>query len=503
MLHASKWHTKGRLSNPRFRSLFIQEPKYALMILTHHERTDSMASYKNRGNKHNVIYNYKSPADNKQKVQWETYLTAREAIQRKAQIDFLQKSKLYDEVYTAVLEYKDQRAAMAAENEAEKIVARYRTAPDEPSCPYPRGTDNTHKTYREFAEEWLPFHARKKRYAPTTYDGYHSMLTAHILPYFGERIMSRITARDIDSFVTYLSYKPVQGNQYNATVPEKLSTLSSSVVKKAHQVLMAGFPTAKKWGFVNEIPISTVPTEKYNRRKAWSSKEMFNYLGQIKDRDLHLIVHLAFVCSLRAGELAGIDLTSIDLEDQSLWIRQEIQRISDRAFKALPKNEIIHLFPNLQGNSKSHLILKLPKTKESYRKVYLTKPLCEEIKERLAQIQKNKDYLGSEYDSYNLLICRPTGFPMDPKHLSKIFKAWQTANQVENPICLQGLRKSGQIHKVRVSQNDYQLVAEAAGHTPKVLMSNYNEIHDSEKRMLSTLVEKSFYPAFAADLSNQ
>ena len=257
---------------------------------------------------------------------------------------------------------------------------------------------------------------------------------------------------------------------------------------------MAGFPSAKQWGFVKEIPVSTVPMEKYNRRRAWNSKEMFKHLVQIKDKSLHLVVHLAFICSLRAGEIAGIDLASIDLDDKSLWIRQEVQRISDRALNGLPKNEIVHLFPKQLSTSKSCLILKAPKTKESYRKVYLTKPLCEEIKEQLAWIKKNKDFLGTEYNNYGLLVCRPDGFPTDPGHFSKLFKAWQTASQVENPICLQGLRKSGQMHKVRLSQNDYQLVAEAAGHSPKVLMSNYNEIHDSEKRMLSVLVENNFYP---------
>ena len=57
----------------------------------------------------------------------------------------------------------------------------------------------------------------------------------------------------------------------------------------------------------------------------------------------------------------------------------------------------------------------------------------------------------------------------------------------------QVLRKSGQMHKVRLSNNNYQLVAEAAGQSPEVLMSNYNEAQDCEKRALSEKVEESFY----------
>ena len=51
------------------------------------------------------------------------------------------------------------------------------------------------------------------------------------------------------------------------------------------------------------------------------------------------------------------------------------------------------------------------------------------------------------------------------------------------------------MHKVRISQNNYQLVAESSGQSPEVLMSNYNEALDSEKRDLSRLVESDLYPA--------
>jgi hypothetical protein len=51
------------------------------------------------------------------------------------------------------------------------------------------------------------------------------------------------------------------------------------------------------------------------------------------------------------------------------------------------------------------------------------------------------------------------------------------------------------MHKVRLSQNNYQLVAENGGQSSEVLMSNYNEALESEKRTLSMLVETSFYPS--------
>ena len=207
-----------------------------------------------------------------------------------------------------------------------------------------------------------------------------------------------------------------------------------------------------------------------------------------------MAVHLAFVCSLRAGETAGIDIGTINLKDNSLWISQEVQRVFDDALKVIPVQEIIRVFPKNIQNSKSNLILKGPKTEGSYRKQYLATPLLQEIKERLSEIESNKAFFGKDYKDYGLLLCQPDGRPIEPVCFVKWFRDWQTANGIDEQIDIQGLRKSGQMHKVRLSQNNYQLVAENSGQSPEVLMSNYNEALDSEKRTLSKLVETSFYP---------
>ena len=43
--------------------------------------------------------------------------------------------------------------------------------------------------------------------------------------------------------------------------------------------------------------------------------------------------------------------------------------------------------------------------------------------------------------------------------------------------------------------NSYQLVAENSGQSPEVLMSNYNEARETEKRALAAMAESSFYPS--------
>ena len=161
------------------------------------------------------------------------------------------------------------------------------------------------------------------------------------------------------------------------------------------------------------------------------------------------------------------------------------------------KDELLKVFPKKVANSKSPLILKKPKTDGSHRKQYITTPLLHEIAERIQQIQRCKDFFQEEYQDHGLLICQPDGTPLDPCYLVRGFRKCQQEMGIpeEERIDFQGLRKSGQMHKVRLTQNNYQLVADNAGQSPEVLMHNYNEALDTEKRALAKMVEASFYPS--------
>lgn len=448
-----------------------------------------MATYKVRGASHNVIYQYRT-SSGQVKQQWESYETELEAVQRKAFIDYLQSKKQTEEIRKQALEYKRARAI---EKSASKIARDSEEALDAQGCVDPE--ENMVRTYREFMEQFLPAYARKRNFSPKTYDSYLSNLNAHILPYFGDWVMSTITAQAIDNFIDHLRKKPCRGSKSYGKRASEIPTLSSPTIKKCYNILMLGFPTAKRWGYVKEIPETTAPSEKYKKRKAWSPTAIMDALDQIDDDPLlHLAVHIAFVCSLRAAEVVGLDANSVSPEDQSLWITQIIERVSDESLKELPKERIVQIFPKQNPRSKSSMILKAPKTDESFRKQYLTAPLLEEIMERLKVIEQNKAALGSDYHDYGLLICQYDGRPIDPCNLCKSFHRWQTEHNITDQLDFQGLRKSGQMHKVRLSQNNYQLVAESSGQSPEVLMSNYNEAHDSEKRNLSQLVESDLYP---------
>ena len=450
-----------------------------------------MASIKYRNNAVKVVYHYWT-SEGEWKQQWETYYTELEAKQRKLIIDDLQQKKDYAGLLAEAIAYKEKMNAL-------RIEKGTKVNTNVPGLSKPKDKNNLDKTFGEFINKWLPFYERNKSNSVKTYDNKLSALRTHILPYFGNRIMSAITAEEYDDFIDYLGQKPCGGSKAYNKSPDEIPTLSSSSVMRNYLILSAALPTAKEWGYITEIPKFKRPSVKTQKRAFWMPEVVLDSLERMSESDendfLHLSVHLAFICSLRSGEAAGVLIGDIDLGSRSVLIQQEIQRCTDEALERLPKSDVISVFPKQKSKAHTSLVVKGLKTDKSERTAYFTTQLAEEIRRRLERIEKDKAYYGDKYNDYGLLLCWPNGNPMEPINLGRAFKRWQQGIKMpkEQQIDFQGLRKSGQMHKIRLSQFNYQLVASLGGHSPEVLMNNYDEALETEKRALANLIETSFY----------
>ena len=124
----------------------------------------------------------------------------------------------------------------------------------------------------------------------------------------------------------------------------------------------------------------------------------------------------------------------------------------------------------------------------------MTQALMDEVRARMAQIEKNKAFFGDEYHDYGLLFAQPNGNPLEAVHIEKWFKRWQEKAGIEVVVDMQGLRKSGQMYKLRLTDNNENLVAKSGRHSITVMNNNYNEVLEAEKMGLSRLVQDDFYP---------
>ena len=178
-------------------------------------------------------------------------------------------------------------------------------------------------------------------------------------------------------------------------------------------------------------------------------------LSEIKDENLHLALHMAFVCSLRIGEAMAATWDCIDLEKGEFYVTKTLQRATKEAVDMLPKDNLYFVFPAKMEDKKSVLILKKPKTKSSTRVTYLTGELCEELRQHKERLNKRKDFYGEKYRDYNLVFALENGYPVEPKLCEKWFKQWMQKSEYKYPdIVFHSIRHSSTTYKLIISGGD-------------------------------------------------
>ncbi len=432
---------------------------------------------KSRGKKFTFIYYY-SDEQGVSRQQYEAYDTMEEAEQRAKVIDFLRDNK--DNVTLL------------------KLVNEYNENKNGKKCVHNSKNENMKKTFSEFIWMWMPRHARKVRMKPAPYGQMKANIRNHIEPFFGDKIVSKITAEDIDEWVHQMSLKKCKGPKSYHKQEEDIPTLKGSTIMKSFNVISPAFRDAEAWGYTARSPVSKdqAPTIRYEKRKYWTKEQMLFAIDNIAEPLLHLAVHLAFICSLRPGETVGVDIHSIELSNRTLWVKQTLQRVEEDSLNEVSHEDIIRIFPKKKMNAKTVLILKKPKTDESERTGFLNGYLQKEISNRMAQIERDKEYFGSEYHDYGLLLCWPNGDPIEPRRMDKYFKKWQAEQGFEenDMVDMQGVRKSATMYKLRLTNYDLQSVSGETGHTSAATMlDHYDEVMETDRRRLSALVEGDFY----------
>ncbi len=227
-------------------------------------------------------------------------------------------------------------------------------------------------TVRELLERWLPIQASKHKWAPKTYEATDAHIHNLICPYIGNMEVQKVRPYHIEELYHTLSQTPCgqyrNGVHRELTAEQKTRLLSGTTVHEIHGLLRTAFSYAMEWDLIRKSPVPRdAPLKTINERAIWSEEEMAAALQEIDDPLLHLAVHLAFVGSLRQGELLGITPADLDFGAANgrgtVSINKTLQRVSKKALESCRAGSILKIFPDKQERSTSSLILKPTKTK--------------------------------------------------------------------------------------------------------------------------------------------
>lgn len=169
-------------------------------------------------------------------------------------------------------------------------------------------------TVAEFAERWRTEILSKRK--PSQQIAANSHLNFHIIPYLGKARLDALGVETQQTFVTHLSNKKHykgKGTLSQKTVVNVMGTLSSMV------------NTAKVWGYICEgvsldnlvLPERGVVQE----ARSFTVSEAQRIIAA-SENPYQLMYAIATFAGLRAGEIMGLRVRDVDLQNRILHIRQ-------------------------------------------------------------------------------------------------------------------------------------------------------------------------------------
>ena len=231
--------------------------------------------------------------------------------------------------------------------------------------------DQNNITVSEFLHEFLQKYGEKK-WVASTYDGNVGLLENYVYPYLGDKKLRSIRVKTVDDYYHFLLTEAEPA--MNPGRPRR-EHISPSTIHGIHKVLRCAFNQAKRWELIAKNPFldATLPEHKERKRGALTPEQLYKVLEftdrpEFYDRFLiHCAIHLALSCTMRGGEVGGLQWDRVSIEHQAIYIDRVIDRVDKKLIEKLSKMDIIYTFPNLMMGTRTVIVLKQPKTEGSIR----------------------------------------------------------------------------------------------------------------------------------------
>lgn len=412
-----------------------------------------MASIIKRKKNYSVIYNYVDE-NGETKQKWETWGTHKEALKRKAEIENQQHTGTF-------LPPSNQKIS-------------------------------------DFLYDFVSLYGEKK-WGVSMYDSQNSLINNYINPIIGDMEVQAVTPRVVDGYIQTL-----QKTASVSTKTRKATTtyVSNQTIEKIIKLLRCAFKQAVRWEIIGRNPFDNVvlPKTEYKKRDIWDAEMIRTALDKCTDSKLYVAMNLSFACSLRMGEILGLTWDNVHISEDEIaadnayvYIDKELTRASKRAIETLGEKDIYHIFTPLLPNTSTRIILKKPKTDSSIRKVWLPKTLAYILCEWKKAQDEIRNFLGDEYQDYNLVISLPNGRPCEDRVILKEFAKLREDAGLPK-VVFHSLRHSSTTYKLKLNHGDLKATQGDTGHAEiDMITSVYAHILDEDRKVNAQKFETAFY----------
>ena len=337
-------------------------------------------------------------------------------------------------------------------------------------------------------------------------DSYYSMtvhrINDYIKPAIGSLLVRDLTPRRLDQLYSDMLLTPavvLPGHK------DTSKTISYSVVEKCHCTLRSALAQAVRWGYITSNPAmaAEVPKAPVKKRDVWSPAEAQLALSVCTDLNLKASILLSIGCSLRLGEILGLQWKYVHITEESildnssiLQVRQELKRSDKSALKALEskkRSNIYFTFPETKPDCKTSLVLKVPKTESSIRDVYIPNSVAKALLELKEEQVKQKEKMHGLYQEFEMVIAQPDGRPTEERLIAKAFKKLIEDNNLPM-VVFHSLRHLSTSLKLEYSKGDIKAVQGDTGHAQASMVTQvYSHTFDENRRRVANRMERSFF----------
>ena len=275
---------------------------------------------------------------------------------------------------------------------------------------------------------------------------------------------------------------------------------------RIHKLLKSAFSMAVRWDYIDKNPTAgaTLPTCRSKKRDVWSDDEAIQALNGCDDPTMRLCLYLALGCSLRIGEILGLQWTNVHMGpdlaaigEAYIRIDRELKRCSNESIEALEKvnrSAVIFKFPKVMPKkATTSLVLKAPKTESSNRTIYLPAAVIEQLREARKQQAYYKELLGEEYQDFDLVVAQINGRPYEHRCIDdKFHKLIESAGL--RPVVFHSLRHSSTSLKLKLSRGNVKAVQGDTGHAESRMVTEvYSRGFDADRKLIAKEMDSGFF----------
>ena len=447
---------------------------------------DIMATIKQRKTKYSVIYWYLNDAGER-KQKWDTLETKKDAKARKAYIEFYQQK-----------------------NEFVLVPPERLQAKPEPSSeiqPKDGISSSEDILLKDFLVIFVNLYGVSK-WSASTYSSKLASINNYINPYIGNCRLNELTTIKLSQYYNDLLSVPEVPR-----VKEKSTgrCVQPANIKKIHDIIRCALNQAIRWEYLdtrmrNPASLATLPKMTKVKRKVWDIDTFRKATEAVDDDLLKICMHLAFSCSMRIGEITGLTWNDVIIDEESIHsgncrvvINKELSRVSQSAMQKLRDKDIKKVFPSLKPHCTTRLVLKTPKTESSNRTVWLPETVAKLLIQYRQTQQELKEFLGSDYNDYGLVVALENGNPVESRIVRKRFQSLCEENGFP-VVVFHSLRHLSTKYKLKMTHGDIKSVQGDTGHAEAEMVTDvYSEIVDEDRRLNAEKLNQEFYSAAAGE----